>query len=64
LARTVVITGCSTGFGRLAAPRPFRSVVGSDFGVVRELNRVVEPLYDQLNEGMGLVEITRIEPEL
>jgi hypothetical protein len=31
---------------------------------VRELNRVVEPLYDQLNEGMGLVEITRIEPEL
>jgi NAD(P)-dependent dehydrogenase (short-subunit alcohol dehydrogenase family) len=40
--------------------RPFRSVVGFDFGVVGPLNDSAEPLYGQLMEAMGMAEVTTL----
>ena len=43
--------------------RPFRSVVGFDFGVVGPMNDAVEPLYAQLLEAMGMAEVATIRPK-
>ena len=42
--------------------RPFRSVVGFDFGVVGPMNDAVEPLYAQLLEAMGMAEVSTMRP--
>lgn len=42
--------------------RPFRSLVGFDFGVVAPLNEAAEPLYGQLLEGMGMAEVATLRP--
>ena len=42
--------------------RPFRSVVGFDFGVVRPMNDAADPMYGQLYEAMGLAEVATIKP--
>jgi hypothetical protein len=42
--------------------RPFRSVVGFDFGVVNPMNEATEPLYGKLYEAMGLTEVVTIKP--
>ena len=42
--------------------RPFRSVVGFDFGVVTPMNEADQPLYERLWEAMGLAEVTTITP--
>jgi hypothetical protein len=48
--------------GMARGTRPFRSVVGFDFGVVGPMNEAAEPLYGQLYEAMGLAEVVTIEP--
>lgn len=40
--------------------RPFRSVVGFDFGVVGPMNDAANPLYEQLWEAMGLSEVATL----
>ena len=42
--------------------RPFRRVVGFDFGVVAPMNEMAGPLYGQLWEAMGLADVTTIQP--
>ena len=42
--------------------RPFRSVVGFDFGVVNSMNDAAEPLYGQLWEAMGIADVTTLKP--
>ncbi len=42
--------------------RPFRSVVGFDFGVVNPMNEAAGPLYAQLWEAMGMAEVAKIRP--
>ena len=42
--------------------RPFRSLVGFDFGVVGPMNEAVDPLYGQLYEAMGLSDVAVIKP--
>ena len=42
--------------------RPFRSVVGFDFGVVNPMNAAAEPLYGQLWEAMGIADVTTLKP--
>jgi hypothetical protein len=42
--------------------RPFRSLVGFDFGVVGPMNDAAEPLYGQLYEAMGLADVAVIKP--
>ncbi len=42
--------------------RPFRSVVGFDFGVVGPMNEAADPLYGQLYEAMGLADVATIKP--
>ena len=42
--------------------RPFRSVVGFDFGVVGPMNEAADPLYQQLYEAMGLADVAKIKP--
>jgi NAD(P)-dependent dehydrogenase (short-subunit alcohol dehydrogenase family) len=48
--------------GMAPGTRPFRSVVGFDFGVVGPMNEAAEPLYGQLYEAMGLTEVVTIKP--
>lgn len=42
--------------------RPFRSLVGFDFGVVGPMNDAADPLYGQLYEAMGLADVAVIKP--
>jgi NAD(P)-dependent dehydrogenase (short-subunit alcohol dehydrogenase family) len=42
--------------------RPFRSVVGFDFGVVGPMNDAADPLYGQLWEAMGLSDVAVLKP--
>ena len=42
--------------------RPFRSVVGFDFGVVGPMNAAVEPFYGEVLEAMGMSEVATIRP--
>lgn len=42
--------------------RPFRSVVGFDFGVVGPMNDAAEPFYAELLEAMGMAEVATIRP--
>jgi NAD(P)-dependent dehydrogenase (short-subunit alcohol dehydrogenase family) len=42
--------------------RPFRSVVGFDFGVVGPMNDAADPLYGQLWDAMGLAEVATLKP--
>jgi NAD(P)-dependent dehydrogenase (short-subunit alcohol dehydrogenase family) len=42
--------------------RPFRSVVGFDFGVVGPMNAAVEPFYGEVLEAMGMAEVSTIGP--
>ena len=42
--------------------RPFRSLVGFDFGVVGPMNEAADPLYGQLYEAMGLSEVAVLKP--
>jgi NAD(P)-dependent dehydrogenase (short-subunit alcohol dehydrogenase family) len=48
--------------GMAPGTRPFRSVVGFDFGVVDPMNQADEPYYGQLYEAMGLSEVVTIKP--
>jgi NAD(P)-dependent dehydrogenase (short-subunit alcohol dehydrogenase family) len=48
--------------GMAPGTRPFRSVVGFDFGVVEPMNEAAEPLYGQLLEAMGLADVATIRP--
>ena len=48
--------------GMAPGTRPFRSVVGFDFGVVEPMNQADEPFYGQLYEAMGLTDVTTIKP--
>ena len=47
--------------GMASGTRPFRSVVGFDFGVVNPMNDAAEPLYGQLYEAMGLTDVVTIK---
>jgi NADP-dependent 3-hydroxy acid dehydrogenase YdfG len=58
MSTTVVVTGCSSGFGH-PGTRPFRSVVGIDFGV-RDLNASAEPHAAELMDFMGLTSFATI----
>jgi hypothetical protein len=49
--------------GLAPGTRPFRSVVGFDFGVVGPMNDAVEPMYGQLLEAMGMAEVATIKPK-
>lgn len=42
--------------------RPFRSVVGFDFGVVNPMNDAAKPFYGQLLEAMGMTEVATLRP--
>jgi NAD(P)-dependent dehydrogenase (short-subunit alcohol dehydrogenase family) len=42
--------------------RPFRSLVGFDFGVVGPMNEAAAPLYGQLYEAAGLADVAVIKP--
>jgi NAD(P)-dependent dehydrogenase (short-subunit alcohol dehydrogenase family) len=42
--------------------RPFRTLVGFDFGVVGPMNDAAAPLYGQLWEAMGLADVATIKP--
>ena len=42
--------------------RPFRSLVGFDFGVVGPMNEAADPLYGQLYEAMGLADVAVLKP--
>jgi hypothetical protein len=42
--------------------RPFRSLVGFDFGVVGPMNEAADPLYGQLHEAMGLADVAVLKP--
>ncbi len=43
--------------------RPFRSLVGFDFGVVGPQNEAAEPLHAQLLEAMGMSEVATLRPK-
>jgi NAD(P)-dependent dehydrogenase (short-subunit alcohol dehydrogenase family) len=47
--------------GMAPGTRPFRSVVGFDFGVVSPMNEANEPYHGRLYEAMGLTEVVRLE---
>jgi NAD(P)-dependent dehydrogenase (short-subunit alcohol dehydrogenase family) len=42
--------------------RPFRSLVGFDFGVVGPMNEAAAPLYGQLYEAAGLADVAVLKP--
>ena len=48
--------------GMAPGTRPFRTLVGFDFGVVGPMNDAADPLYGQLWEAMGLADVATIKP--
>ena len=48
--------------GMAPGTRPFRTLVGFDFGVVGPMNDAADPLYGQLYEAMGLADVATIKP--
>ena len=66
MSQAILVTGCSSGFGRLlttaAGTRAFRSVDDVDFGVTAH-NAAVEPFDVGLRQAAGLVDFTTLRVE-